>query len=70
MPLNLKHGDVKIGDVVTYVTFGGGTRTVTVTNVEEDIKNGAPGFDGELVDGPEKGSLVWGYLHQITRVYP
>lgn len=41
--------DYKVGDVVKYSPFGGGVRTVKVTSRESDIKNGRPGFLGELV---------------------
>lgn len=54
--------DYKIGDTVTYRTFMGGTRTVTVTNREDDVKNGLPGFDGII---EETGETVWGMDNQI-----
>ena len=53
-----------IGDTITYKQFGGTLRTGTVTNHEDDIKNGEPGFD--IVD--ENGDAWWGYDHQIVRV--
>lgn len=53
-----------VGDVITYVDFLGGRRTVYVTAVDDDIKNGRPGFDGHLIDDPD--FLVWGYDSQIV----
>lgn len=52
-----------IGEIVRYETFGCDVRSVVVTEVEEDIKNGLPGFEGHLVGDPT--ALVWGYNHQI-----
>jgi len=65
----------QVGDVVEQETVMG-PRLIRVTNREQDIKRGFPGFDGVLVD--EKGeplhdgnpymSTVWGYDHAIVRV--
>ena len=55
---------VKIGDIVTYEVFGGESRTVKVTEVSEDIKNGKSGFSG-TVDG---GMSYWGYDYQIIAI--
>lgn len=61
--------DYKVGDVVEYRPFGGGIRRVEVTNKDADVKNGLPGFDGELVDaGDQEWRGVWGYDDQIIRV--
>jgi hypothetical protein len=61
--------DYKVGDIIEYTPFGGGTRRVEVTHREADIKNGRPGFDGTLVGAShELGQRVWGYDRQITRV--
>ena len=62
--------DYQIGDVITYQPFGGGTRRVRVTHKEPDIKNGRPGFDGQLIgDVPDGlGDGVWGYDDQILMV--
>lgn len=54
-----------VGDVIEYRTFGGDIRRVRVTFKSDDIKNGLPGFDGDLVNG--KGTF-WGYDDQIVRV--
>lgn len=54
--------------LVEYTPFGGGRRLVRVMTVEEDIKNGRPGFDGVIVDGAERGTEVWGYVDQITGI--
>ena len=35
---------------------------------EVDIKNGAAGFTGNLVDAPSDHYGVWGYDYQILRV--
>lgn len=67
--------DYDINDLVIYRPFGGGTRRVRVATKEADVKNGRPGFSGQLVD--EDGSLtagdtygVWGYDSQIVEVQP
>lgn len=52
----------EIGHVVTYKTFGGGTRHVKVKVREADIKNGRPGFAGKDI---HNDSDVWGYDDQI-----
>ena len=56
----------EVGDTIQYQPFGGDLRTVVVTNREDDIKNGRPGFDGHLVGAP--GARCWGYDSQIVRV--
>jgi hypothetical protein len=56
----------KVGDTITYLTYGGTRRKIKVIGVEEDIKNGEPGFDGVVLEGPEKGDEVWGYDDQIV----
>jgi len=53
-----------IGDTVTYQPFGGGERTVLVTE-KADIKDGRPGFGGTMSNGQPE---VWGYDDQITSV--
>ena len=61
----------KVGDIVTYRPFGGGTRRCKVIGWEADIKNGRPGFDATLVDGDlgdGLGSGVWGYDDQILTI--
>jgi len=57
-----------VNSVVDYQTFTGEVRTVRVTRIENDIKNGRSGFDGHLLDGPDTGMKVWGYDDQIVRV--
>jgi hypothetical protein len=56
----MSNKDYKIGDTITYTPFGGGKRTGTVDEKEDDIKNGRPGFG--LAEG------YWGYDDQITKV--
>lgn len=56
------------GDLVRYETFGDNTRLVEVTAVLDDVKNGEPGFDGIVVEGPETGMNVWGYSSQVLEV--
>lgn len=58
-----------VGAVIEYRTFGGGLRRVRVDDVDLDIKNGRPGFSGEMV-GAEGDELagVWGYCDQLVRV--
>ena len=54
----------RIGSVIKYTAFGGVVRVVTITEKEADIKNGRPGFGGDMADG----QLVWGYDSQIIQV--
>ena len=64
--------DYNVGDVVAQTPFSGGVRYVRVTGKDQNIKNGRPGFDGDLVlrDGTpvEAEAGVWGYDDQITEV--
>ena len=60
--------DYEVGDIIEYRDFCGGLRKVQVSLRDSDIKNGRPGFDGEVVSGPNAGLSVWGYDSQITRV--
>lgn len=61
--------DYKVGDIIEYSPFGGGIRRVRVTARHADVKNGEPGFDGELVDSSHAlGNEVWGFDRQIVRV--
>ena len=57
----------KVGDTVRYETFTGELRTVKVTDKVTNIKNGKDGFDGHILD--DEKSTVWGYDHQIIRVF-
>lgn len=56
--------EYNVGDTIVYRTFGGEARTVLVTEKEDDVKNGRPGFDGVTEDGVD----VWGYDEQIVSV--
>lgn len=57
--------DYNIGDDVTYGTFGGFARRVTVTAKDELTGNNpAPGFDGTNSEGS-----FWGYDSQILIVH-
>lgn len=62
-----------VGSVIEYVTPTGRERRVKVAYKSPDIKNGFPGFDGNLIEDPDAtpapflGS-VWGFDSQITRV--
>jgi len=58
----------QVGDIIEYTTFDGSVRRVLVDNKEVDIKNGASGFTGNLVDAPTDHYGVWGYDYQILRV--
>jgi len=53
--------DIRVGSVVRVRdNFGmGSPKTVTVTGVDEDIKNGRPGIDYDD---------SWAYLTQVDRV--
>lgn len=61
--------EYSVGDIITYYTFGGTRRTVRVDFRDPDIKNGNPGFDATIVDGPDTGMSVWGYDDQIAEVH-
>jgi len=54
----------KVGDVVTYTTFSGQPRTITVADRSDNIKNGRPGFDGD----DDNGNTYWGYDSDVTDV--
>ena len=61
--------DYEIGDILEYSTFTGAVRKIVVTDKDDDIKNGRPGFGGTLVDPDPAGwNDVWGYDSQIVRV--
>jgi len=60
--------DYNEGDIIIYSPFGGGERRVRVLTKEDDVKNGRPGFDGDLLDGDTVIGQVWGYDSQIVRV--
>ena len=55
----------RVGEIITYRLGSGALRTVTVTYVADNIKNGVPGFDGESA----LGDSFWGYDEQIV-TYP
>ena len=64
-----------VGSIIEYSTFSGSMRRILVTGMFDDVKNGRPGFDGELVKSPGRGfanrgvfKKVWGYDSQVTRV--
>lgn len=58
----------EVGDIISYRPFGGGGRRVRVTARYDDIKNGRPGFDGELVNASPDDlyTSVWGFDSQIV----
>jgi hypothetical protein len=61
--------DYQVGDIIEYRPFGGGIRRVRVTAKHADVKNGKPGFDGELLEGQHAlGHEVWGYNSQVVSV--
>lgn len=63
--------DYQVGDIVTYLALGGGTRRVRVDEKDEQIKNGEPGFDGTVLGSTAPGEYpltVWGYDRQIISV--
>jgi len=55
----------RVGEIITYRLGSGALRTVTVTHVADNIKNGVPGFDGHS----SLGDPFWGYDNQIV-TYP
>lgn len=61
----IRHSDLRVDQVITYEAFSGTRRTVRITELHDDIKNGRPGFDCEdVIDG----TPYWGYTEQITSV--
>jgi hypothetical protein len=67
-----------VGDVVEYKPFGGGLRHVRVTEKHANIKDGFPGFTGEMIwdsRGDHNRPVpddwgCWGYDRRIVRVNP
>lgn len=57
-----------VGDIVVQSTHLGGTRRVVVTERLPDVKNGRPGFDGQVEGTTGDGGAVWGYDDQIMSV--
>lgn len=59
----------QVGSVIRYEAFGE-KRTVRVTNRLDDIKDGRPGFDGEMLNDKFSDGTngVWGYDDQIIEV--
>jgi hypothetical protein len=55
----------RVGEIIMYRLGSGALRTVTVTYVSNDIKDGVPGFDGHGL----LGDSFWGYDNQIV-TYP
>lgn len=55
------------GSLIVYRPFAGSDRTVSVRIKSEDIKDGRPGFEGDLVTS-EQDDSVWGYDYQIIQV--
>ena len=60
--------DYGTGDIVVYRTSTDDVRRVRVDSRTDNVKHNTPGFDGVVVDGPEKGKDVWGYDDQIITV--
>ena len=68
------------GDVIEYAQFGGGKVMVKVDEKTPDVKNGRPGFAGDVVVRNAQGGLsfakyangerqgAWGYDSQVVRV--
>jgi hypothetical protein len=54
-----------VGDQILYQPTAGPRRLVVVTEKSEDIKNGRPGFAGDVL---QTGELVWGYDSQIVEI--
>lgn len=68
MPIHLTRISYDVGDIVTYTPFGPGTRCVLITGKDADIKNGKPGFVGDVIDDNGNPISFWGYDHQIIHV--
>ena len=72
----------QVGDIIEYKTFDGSVRLTLVLEKEADIKNGRPGFVGDLVAEIRpgivakaessftafSGARVWGYDNQVVAV--
>jgi hypothetical protein len=60
---------ITVGSIIRYADFTGAVRTVKVTAIDADIKNGRPGFDGTVISSTstddKPGMAVWGYADQI-----
>ena len=62
-PNDGKYG-FSVGDTLTYRATGGDLRTGTVVEIQDDVKNGEPGFVIRNSDGTE----FWGYNDQIESI--
>lgn len=67
------HTNYKTGDIITYRNMGGATVRVLVREKDSNIKNGRPGFDGDILDSNDQPlggdfGFAWGYDEQITNV--
>lgn len=60
MTINTPAGKIRVGSVVEVSSWIGGPVTLTVSHVDEDIKNGRAGMDL----GPGR----WAYADQTLRV--
>jgi hypothetical protein len=60
----IKQLNYRAGSIIKYRNSGGEVRRVTVESKEDDIKNGRPGFDGQV----RVGEWCWGYDDQIVEV--
>lgn len=60
----ISNSDLRAGSVVRYRNHGGQRVTVTVEFLDDDIKDGSPGFEGTDANGNE----VWGYTDQIETI--
>lgn len=58
-------GEIRVGSVIRYASRNGAELSdMVVTGVYNDVKNGYPGFDGELPNG----DAFWGYEEQCVRI--
>ena len=60
----------KVGDIITYWNNASETIRLKVKEREEDVKNGHPGFYGQIIDVEGADGQVWGYDYQVTNVEP
>jgi hypothetical protein len=77
--MTTKHASIKINHVVEYRTFTGEIRAVVVESLDDDVKNGRPGFSGRIVIRLANGkwgkvpppcwSGVWGYSSDVVATH-
>ncbi len=62
-PLGISTTRPEIGQIVIYRNHLGDDKMVRVSYVDDDIKNGRPGFEGYCL---ASDTMYWGYDDQIV----